>query len=159
MMTSLNGNNFRVTGPLCGEFPVPVNSPHKGQWRGALKFSLICVWINVWVNNREAGDLRHHRGHYDVTVMCKGRFCWWQLLITFWSVFTSVTPSVANDNKSALAQGRAWCRTGDTPLPEPMIHAHFYWWKNPRKLECGESIPATQGHVLLYCDMTLSQEV
>ena len=23
----------------------PVNSPHKGQWRGALMFSLICVWI------------------------------------------------------------------------------------------------------------------
>ena len=29
----------------------PVNSPHKGQWRGALMFSLICAWINVWVNN------------------------------------------------------------------------------------------------------------
>ena len=34
----------------------PVNSPHKGQWRGDLMFSLICVWINGWVNNREAGD-------------------------------------------------------------------------------------------------------
>ena len=33
----------------------PVNSPHKGQWRGTLMFSLICVWINDWVNNREAG--------------------------------------------------------------------------------------------------------
>ena len=48
----------------------PVNSPHKGQWRGALMFSLICVWINCWVNNREAGDLWRNRGHYDVTVMC-----------------------------------------------------------------------------------------
>ena len=36
----------------------PVNSPHKGQWRGAFMFSLICAWINRWVNNREAGDLR-----------------------------------------------------------------------------------------------------
>ena len=44
----------------------PVNSPHKGQWRGALMFSLMCVWINGWVNNRKAGDLRRHRGHYDV---------------------------------------------------------------------------------------------
>ena len=35
-----------------------VNSPHKGQWRGALMFSLICAWINGWVNNCEAGDLR-----------------------------------------------------------------------------------------------------
>ena len=47
----------------------PVNSPHKGQWRGVLIFSLICVWINGWVNNRQAGDLRRHRGHYDVNVM------------------------------------------------------------------------------------------
>ena len=47
-----------------------VNSPHKGQWRGTLMFSLICVWINGWVNNREAGDLRHYRAHYDVIVMC-----------------------------------------------------------------------------------------
>ena len=52
---------------LCaGNSPVPVNSLHKGQWRGALMFSLICAWINDWVNNREAGDLRRHRGHYDV---------------------------------------------------------------------------------------------
>ena len=41
----------------------PVNSPHKGQWRGALMFSLICVWINGWVNSREACDLRRHRTH------------------------------------------------------------------------------------------------
>ena len=47
----------------------PVNSPHKGQWRGALMFSLKCVWINGWVNNREAGDLRRYHAHYDVTVM------------------------------------------------------------------------------------------
>ena len=47
----------------------PVNSPHKGQWRGALMLSLICVWINGWVNNRDAGDLRRYRTHYDVTVM------------------------------------------------------------------------------------------
>ena len=46
----------------------PVNSPHKGQWRGALMFSLICVWINGWANTREAGDLRRYRAHYDVTV-------------------------------------------------------------------------------------------
>ena len=35
----------------------PVNSPHKGQWRGALVFSLICAWINGWVNNREAAPI------------------------------------------------------------------------------------------------------
>ena len=58
MMTSSNGYIFRVTGHLCGEW-----------WRGALMFSLICVWINNWVNNREAGDLRRYRAHYDVIVM------------------------------------------------------------------------------------------
>ena len=66
-MTSSNGNIFRVTGHLRGEFPV--NSPHKGQWRGALMFSLICVWINDLINNREAGDLRRYRAHYDVIVI------------------------------------------------------------------------------------------
>ena len=47
----------------------PVNSPHKGQWRRALMFSLICTWINGCVNNREAGDLRRHHAHYDVILM------------------------------------------------------------------------------------------
>ena len=52
----------------------PVNSP---QWRGALMFPLICAWINTWVNNSEAGDLRCHCAHYDVIVikifvMCQG---------------------------------------------------------------------------------------
>ena len=47
----------------------PVNSPHKGQWRGALMFTLICARINGWVNNCEAGDLRRNRAHYDVIVM------------------------------------------------------------------------------------------
>ena len=48
---------------VTGEFP------HKVQWRGAEIFSLICTWINGWVNNRDAGDLRLHRAHHDVTVM------------------------------------------------------------------------------------------
>ena len=51
----------------------PVNSPHKGQWRGALMFSLICVGIKDWVNNCEAGDLRRHRANYDVIVMAYAR--------------------------------------------------------------------------------------
>ena len=47
----------------------PVNPSHKGQWRGALMFSLICTRINGWVNNGEADGLRRQRVHYDVTVM------------------------------------------------------------------------------------------
>ena len=45
------------------------NSPHKGQWRGALMFSLICAWTNSWANNGDSGDLRRHRAHYGVIVM------------------------------------------------------------------------------------------
>ena len=55
--------------PFVRGIPVTVNSPHKGQWCGTLVFSLICAWISGWVNNLEAGDLRRHHGHYDVTVM------------------------------------------------------------------------------------------
>ena len=41
---------------LCGGIHrLPVDSPHKGQWRGALTFSLICAWTNTWSNNRDAG--------------------------------------------------------------------------------------------------------
>ena len=47
----------------------PVNSPHKGQWRGALTFSLVCAWINAWVNSRALGDFRCHRTHYEVIIM------------------------------------------------------------------------------------------
>ena len=47
----------------------PGKSPHKGQWRGALMFSLICAQINGSVNNCETGDLRRHCAHFDVTVM------------------------------------------------------------------------------------------
>ena len=55
---------------LCaGKSTVPVNPPHKGKWRGALMFSLICAWINGCVNSLEAGDLRRHGAHYVVTVM------------------------------------------------------------------------------------------
>ena len=47
----------------------PMNSPHKGHWRGAFIFCLICAWTNGWVNSRDAGDLRRHCAHYNVTVM------------------------------------------------------------------------------------------
>ena len=53
----------------------PVDSPHKGQWRGALIF-FICTWTKGWVNNRGVGDLRRHRAHYDVIVMRGGYRIW-----------------------------------------------------------------------------------
>ena len=69
VMTASNGIwrhlIFRVTGPLSvtGEFP------HKGHWRGVLAFSVICTWLNSWVNSREGGYLRRNRAHYDVILM------------------------------------------------------------------------------------------
>ena len=54
-----------------------VRGIHRSRWiphtkasdAELLMFTLICVWINGWVNNGEAGDLRRYRGHYDVIVM------------------------------------------------------------------------------------------
>ena len=54
-----------------GIYRLPVDSPHKGQWRGALMFSLMCAWTNRWVNNRDASDLRRHRAHCNVIAMMR----------------------------------------------------------------------------------------
>ena len=60
----------------------PVNSPHEGQWCGALMISLICAWTNGWVNNRDTGDLRRHRVHNDVTEMALFR----PHFVRFWTI-------------------------------------------------------------------------
>ena len=56
-----------VNSPVPGEFPA--------QRPVTLSFDVffICVWINGWVNIREAGDLRRYRSHYDVIVMSSWR--------------------------------------------------------------------------------------
>ena len=58
-----------------------VNCPHKGQWRGAMVFSLICAWTNGWVHNRDADDLMRLRAHYDITVMFR-----WMATSLYWDV-------------------------------------------------------------------------
>ena len=82
MMTSSNGNIFRVTGPLCGEFTGDRWIPRKKASNAELWFFL---WTNGWVNNRDAGDLGRHRIHYDVIVMIMqdnrvGHRCGWNYL-------------------------------------------------------------------------------
>ena len=47
----------------------PVNSPHKGQWHGALMFSLNCAWINSWVNLDLRCHHTHYDAHYDITAL------------------------------------------------------------------------------------------
>ena len=70
MMTSSNGNVFRVTAPLCRKFTSDRRIPHaKASDAELLCFFWSVPWINSWVNNREAGDFRRHRTHYDVIVM------------------------------------------------------------------------------------------
>ena len=69
MMTSSNGNVFLVTGPLCGEFTGPGEIPAQRPVTQSFDVFFDLRMINAWVNNREAGDLRRHRRHYDVTVM------------------------------------------------------------------------------------------
>ena len=55
---------------LCaGNSPVTGEFPAQRQVTRSFDVSFICAWINHWVNNREAGDLRRHRAHYGVIVM------------------------------------------------------------------------------------------
>ena len=131
----------------------PVHSPHKGQWRGALMFSLNCARINGWANNREAGDLRHHRAHYDVIVM---HFCRWMyfrhtvfvtplitwppfFLTTFFNYifrkFVNCGPHGQNSSNQALVQIMLWRRIGDKPLSEPMIDEYVrHQWVNANEM-------------------------
>ena len=70
MMTSSNGNIFRVTGPLCWEFTghrwIPSTKVSDAE-RWCFLWS--APWINGWVNNCKAGDLTRHRAYYYVTVI------------------------------------------------------------------------------------------
>ena len=116
MMTSSNGNILRVTGPLCGEFTGPRwIPPHKGQWRGALMFSLICTRINGWVNNGDAGDLRRHRAHYDVTVTyvlstIRGDCSWVSNIFISMNQDNAVLDNGWNDKDKAVIEPKRICR-------------------------------------------------
>ena len=68
-MTSSNGNIFRIAGRLCGEFTGHQWIPRTKPVTRSFDVFFIYTWINGWVNNHEAGDLRCHHTHYDVNVM------------------------------------------------------------------------------------------
>ena len=154
-MTSSNGNIFCITGHLCGEFTgdvrgihrSSVNSPHKGQWCGALMFSLICVWLNGWVNNREAGDLRRYCAHYDVIVMGKLTICMTirthvVSFLTLWGRETHICVNkltiIGSDNGLAPSRRQSiiWTNTGillieplGTKFSEILIEIHTFGFK------------------------------
>ena len=61
---------FSASLALCtGNSPVTAKSPSQRPVTRSLMLSLIFAWINGWVNNREAGDSRRYRAHYDVIIM------------------------------------------------------------------------------------------
>ena len=80
----------------------PMNSMHKGQWSGALMFSLICAWTNSWANTGDAGDLGRHCTNYDVIVVWPFIFLWESkyhkdqqiidvsLLLAWWSCWSNI---------------------------------------------------------------------
>ena len=122
----------------------PVNSPHKGQWRGAFMFSLISVWINDWVNNGEAGDLWRHRGHYDVTALRGADHLapgfHHSAICLNWLAFLTASP---------LLQVMA-CRLFDAnPLPAPTLN---YYQLDPKeqiimKFDSKQKVHVFQEHV------------
>ena len=69
MMTSSNGNIFRVTDPLCGEFPGPGEFPTQRPVTRSFDVFFDLRLNKRLSNNREAGDLRRYRAHYDVIIM------------------------------------------------------------------------------------------
>ena len=74
---------FVEISPVTGQFPVqrPVTQ--------SFDVSLVCAWINGWVNNHEAGDLKRHRAHYDVTVIIFHWiiFHWVNDIMQIWWIF------------------------------------------------------------------------
>ena len=119
-MTSSNGNLFRVV-----YWPF-VRGVHRLQWRGALMFSFICAWTNGWANNGDAGDLRRHCAHYDVTVMKKkskqikfvsvSDACWWvtRVKCMTWKVLIAVWLRDICSYTASLIDGLQECVSENT---------------------------------------------
>ena len=112
----------------------PVNSSHKGQWRGALMFSLICAGINGWVNNLGAGDLIRHRTHHDVIVMLEVLIRFFRCRLPCLRAFEelchySTLPVISDLTRWGLMRyicGLEWSHHwfslfGAKPLHEPML--------------------------------------
>ena len=73
---------------LCGELIGTGEFPAQRPMTRSFMFSLICACINGWVKNREAGDLRRHRAHYDVIVMLSDTYilCGYTVNISYLAV-------------------------------------------------------------------------
>ena len=129
MMTSSNVNIFRMTGPFVREiYWWSVDSPHKGQWHGALTFSVICAWTNGWANNRDVSDLRRHCALYDVIVMGRYREVNW------WFADSGLGGDVSwwQTPRSLLAKDQACRLFGTRARLEPTLSfCQFDTWEQP----------------------------
>ena len=115
----------------------PVTVEFSSQRPVTRRFDVFCARIKGWVNNREAGDFRRHRAHYDVTLMnvlCfRNKFSMLSFFDsnrpTLWArdvhapvylfVFNTSTPSAAymrQWTRSALVQIKACRLFGVRPL-------------------------------------------
>ena len=128
---------FALLALCAGNSPVTVNSPHKGQWRGTLMYSLICAWTNGWINNRDAGDLRRYRAHCDVTIMffnntprseqngwhCANYIFECVLLINVFNVLVQMILSFVamGQNKVVVSQVLVWPWTDSNPFSHPIM--------------------------------------
>ena len=102
----------------------PVNSPHKGQWRGTLMFSLISARINAWVNNGEAGDLRRNRAHCDVIV--RKRICQLEYISSIIDTIRALPYFVVVINRSTYQTLFPGVKTRDHQFMSGM----FNWYYN-----------------------------
>ena len=87
----------------------PVNSTHKGKWRGCLMFSFVCTWINGWVNDRGAGDLRRYHAHYDVIVM-----------LTQINLLSKIDREIITDVESLKTKFNIWTHLASIKIKYPV---------------------------------------
>ena len=93
--------------PVTGEFPA--------QRPMTLSFYVFfdLPWINRWANNRESGDLIHHRAHYGVAIMEP---------LNNWIIFSSkcvrglFTSNVTIHSEACLTKN-SWS-----------VYSRFDWW-------------------------------
>ena len=121
------------------------NSPAPGEFPAQRPVTrsfdvLICVWMNGWVNNREAGDLGRYSAHYDVIVIGNSQFIHYQrnygifgkrdrntqiwhfdfLEIAWHQPHTSIVISMQ------LSHALLWTKNGNLQCPKVKIHNKIF---------------------------------
>ena len=160
-MTSSNGNIFRVTVPLWGEFTghrSPVNSPHKDQWRGALMLSLICAWGGGGVGGMTVGVgggavCGARIGNYTLhNQQCVRSDTYLRPTIT---CITVQTPTIRKEElsntprkwSSPSAHNIFWIKTEQATGPVVLVRATYHEKSSPRRRVSAKCVSNYQGGV------------